>query len=212
MNVYIPYKKTPSAELYWSIKSLKNIKHDKIIVIGDTPDLELDIQVINNILKPQWALYSPYNDVINKLRIVAELEPNDFIFSNDDIFILKKWTPEVYQQGTIQKHIDSRKADSYILGLQKTLDYLNLQGLPTLDYELHTPFIFNPEKLKATIKEIEPILDNGVSLMIRTIYGNKYHQDAKYHEDVKNKKRDDIISTDESTFLTDLGEYIRDKI
>ena len=64
MKVFYPYKKTWSRELEYSIKSLKNVEHDGVYIIGDKPDYDVPATIITP--KPHQIPHDPYVDVFMK--------------------------------------------------------------------------------------------------------------------------------------------------
>lgn len=200
MDIIIPYKQSRSGELEWALESLKNIKHDKVLVLGD--DIEL----------PKWGYQSKYHNQIAKLLHACNNEyvSERFAASMDDVFILDEWKPVNYNKGTLQDHIRSRgRNDTYTRSLQYTEAWLKRHGHGTLSFELHTPFVYDKQKLLDLILMI-PLRQ---PMQIRSLYGNYYNIPTEYREDVKNPTEyigKDIISTDDITFRGKLGKYVRE--
>jgi len=216
-TVIYPYKKTYSIELKYSIKSLKNIKHDSVIVIGDKPSYYVPAQLIPN-KKYSWSKFSPSHNQISKyLTGIKAINDEDLILMNDDMYILDKWIPENYNRGTLIDHIKQRgRADSYSVSLKNTMQHLDVMGLPTLSYEVHTPFIVKRDKLELAIDELLPHIINGKPILIRSYYGNRFGIKSTYIDDCKNPedyKGKTLLSTDDQSFTSeDIGEYIRGKL
>lgn len=213
MDVVYVYKKNGSLELDWSLKSLKNIKHRNVYIVGDQTDLDaIHVQPMVN----KWSSKSAYHDQINKMLTacwIPELS-EDFILMNDDFFVLEKWEPENYHRGDLDMHIKARRVmDAYSRSLMETKRYLEAKGLATNSYELHTPFVFNKNKLSDLILGLD--FNTRTRYQIRSIYGNTYSVDAEYRMDVKNPalfQGLDLISTNERTFLYEIGDYIREML
>ena len=211
-DVVIPYKLNSTDEIFWCIKSLKNINHGRIIVLGEKPNYDIEaefISNIDNIIKPT----SKYSDQISKYLTACNMDLSDeIIIMNDDFYILEPVELENYNRGTITDHIKSRKPDSYTSGLQSTLNVLTQKGYGEIDYDLHTPMIIDRLKMKEAILELAPILNSGKIVMIRSYYGNKYKIDSKCTEDVKNIRTSPLISSSDASFNGEIGDYIRGKL
>lgn len=213
MNVIYPYLRNYSHELEWSIKSLKNMKHGDVYVIGSAPDYAIDAKVIRPEM-PSWARMSPYNDVLNKHLVASRMDiSEEIIFMQDDIFLLEKWDGTIYDRGDLSDRIDSRKFDTYTQMLKTTCDWLVKNGYSTKDYTTHTPMVYNRKKLEELILRILPSVQYGGTMSIRTLYGNVYDVpsekmsiDTKNPEDYHGRA---ILSTTEQSFNSDIGLYIR---
>lgn len=199
--VYL-YKPNKTGELFWSIKSLKNIEHQNVYIVRDT--------------KHDWAGYSKYHNQIAKLLDVCNNDDvsEDFIMFNDDFYVMDKWTPINYNRGLLSDHIQQRnKRDTYSRSLIQTDLYLTGRNYKSLSYELHTPFIFNKTKLKSLIENLPQI--RSLWLQIRSLYGNIYNVKTEYMPDVKNPMEytDKILlSSSDTTIKLGLGQFIRSEL
>jgi len=211
-DVVIPYKLNSTDELFWCVKSLKNIDHGRIIVLGEKPNYIVEAEFISNI-DNTIKRPSKYNDQINKYLTACNMDLSDeIIIMNDDFYILEPTKLENYNRGTITDHIKSRRPDSYTSGLQSTLNFLTQNGYGEVDYDLHTPMIVDRRKMKEAILELTPTLNSGKTVMIRSFYGNKYKIDSKYIDDVKNIINSPLISSSDVSFAGEIGDYIRGKL
>lgn len=214
LDVCIPYLRNYSHELEWSIKSLKNTECGQVYVLGQAPDYAIDAKVITPQVPPMWARMSPYNDVLYKHLTAAQMDiSEDIVFMQDDIFLLDKWDGTIYHRGDISEHINERKFDTYTQMLQRTRDWLVSNGYGTKDYTAHTPMIYNRKKLKELIYRILPIAQQGLSMSIRTLYGNVYDVPSE-NMTIDTKNPTDyygraILSTTEESFNGEIGLYIR---
>lgn len=213
LDAVYTYKHTPSDELEWSIKSLKNIPHRNIYVIGDDPKIEGVIYIKPD--RQYWGRYSKYHNQIQNYLMASNIEDisDDFIAMNDDFFILKPWEPVNYNRGNLESHANNRKrSDIYTNSLQRTFMYLETRNLLTLSFELHIPFVFNKERLKQLVENLRPDIRN--TYQIRSLYGNIYKLNTEYHEDVKNVLTEDSVltSTSNQTWRTELGKQIKERI
>lgn len=216
MNVVYPYIKNYSRELEWSIESLKNFEHDGVYVIGDKPDYDIKATIVHPKTE-RWGALSPYANVINKLLIACNLDiSDDFLFMNDDIFLLAEYDGTTFDRGDLLHHINNRRPDSYTTALRNTFQWLEKNKYPTKNYETHTPMVFNKTKLKELIERIVPKMSGGHTLLVRSLYGNVYDIPSEYMaidtKDPPDYERRKILSTNEATFNGKLGEYIRESL
>lgn len=212
--VYI-YRRSFSREIEWSIKSLKNIAHRNVYVVGDDPKVS-GVTVIKP-LTSNWSRYSEYHDQMNKY-LTAALTPEistPFLAFNDDFFCMEPWEPKYYHREPLGEHMKWRKRmDNYQRGLNITHKYLLQKQKSTRNYELHIPMLFEKDKLVDLINSIP--MQRHFPFQIRSLYGNFYNVESEYMEDVKNVTdfRDrPLLSTNEQTFLTgEIGNYIREML
>lgn len=197
-------------ELRYSIRSVvKNLKHDKIWVVGGKPKWYKGnfISVPTNKTK-----YSNARANMEVIANSAEIS-DDFILMNDDFYIMKPLnTVEYYYSeplvDKVKVHENLFYGTAYTNMLSLTLNKLNKLDIQNpLSYEVHVPFVMNKEKLK-------PILKHKRELW-RSMYGNLYNVGGKQIEDVKvyprtsyfygkfnwEKNLDKFISSQDESFL-----------
>lgn len=214
-TVFYVYKKNWSRELEYSIKSLKNVPHDGVYIIGDKPDYEIPATIIPS--RPHQTPHSPYIDVFMKhYTACLEIDADELLCLNDDFFIMQPYDFRMYDRGSLTDHIaERRRNDPYKQMLQNTYDYLTAQGETTKDYTTHTPFLYNRKNLLALINQVMPEIKRGKTMSIRTLYGNIFNVPSETIKDVKNPDVYEglpILSTNEHTFMGQTGQYIRERI
>lgn len=213
MDVVYTYKHTNSDELEWSIKSLKNVGHRSVYVIGDDPKIDGVTHIPPD--KQKWGDYSKYHNQIQNYLTAWRYNDisDDFLAMNDDFFILRSWEPINYNRGSLKDHIKQRRInDLYARSLNETRKYLETRNFPALSYELHTPFIFNKALLKKLIIDLGDNILNKYQL--RSLYGNVYRAPTEYHEDVKNviNPNAELISSSNATWRGEVGDFIRERL
>ena len=139
---------------------------------------------------------------------------------NDDFFIMRPTDRiETLYRDSLENHIKileaaySNKPSEYSKLLRRSMKQLNELGYSTLSYELHTPFIFNKEKM------LKIITEHPDWRATRTMYGNVYNIGGKKSSDVKifssktelGYKNLRFLSTDDSVISVnnDIWRYIR---
>lgn len=165
--VYVNVKSNwNSNELRFSLRSAeKFLSFDKVFIIGYLPEF----------ISPYKVIYIPFQDnpaqkyksVNAKVRLILE-NPDiseDFIFMNDDFWLLKEWkTIPYYYYRTLADRIKYRTGGTYLQRLENTLKIFP-NGL---NYELHCPIVFNKEKLRKVLEKY------GEEVERRSAYCNEY--------------------------------------
>ena len=205
------YKKTWTRELELSIESLRNIKEwdNTIFIIGDKPDTKGDF--IHYPIKYTWGKEqkSKSNDEICACLTAADFL-DEFIMMADDIFILKPWSLEYLNRGTLEEHSNYRvKGDTYGKTIKATKEFLKENNMPTLSYDIHVPFLVNSEQLK----DCAEIIRIKQPMLIRSIIGNWFEIPSKKSLDPKNIQltNDTVLySSSDNTFNYErVRKYLR---
>lgn len=183
--VVYSYKKNRTRELELSIESLKNLKewNGEIYIIGDKPDFEANYTHLP--IKYMWGKESgsKSNDEVCAYLTAADFL-DKFIIMADDIFILKPWSLEYQNRGTLEEHIASRHSnDWYTRQLMETKDFLASNGKPTLSYEMHIPILVSSR----LVQEASELIKAFKPMFIRSIIGNWYGIESVKREDPKLK-------------------------
>ena len=214
--VYILREGIEGEELRYSLRSLKNLPHDKVWFFGGEPDgLVPDEQVtlmqkgISNWEKVCWTIAQVCNN-----QAVSE----NFYLFNDDFFVMKpvKKLPQYYD-GTLIKRIDQLKMRTgggslYSFELEKVRETLMDEGKKTYNYAVHVPMVINKDKAVEVLRKFPRIA------MFRTLYGNYWDIGGRQMADVKitdsrqpNKNATFLSTSDHSFEKCAVGEYIRSK-
>lgn len=196
LNIVYIYRQSGDGgkELRHSLRSLKNIKGEKKVwIVGDTE------QWVTNVEYVPFSKHtnSPYADVWLKLMYFVSLDytPDSFWLSMDDVMI-------VQENHTLRERFDKElPAEGHGLhrrGLVRTREALEALKKPALNYDTHTPFFVEKEKLREIAPHILKTL-MGVPMHWRSFYGNYFDIGGEQYDDKKTKtselKQGDIIST-----------------
>ncbi|WP_421977840.1 hypothetical protein [Roseivirga seohaensis] len=163
-TVVIPFKQGPAAgnELQYAIRAWE--AHypalEQIIIIGDTPLFANDKLIV---IEHKSESSNPQIDVAHKMAIAiaSELVPDEFIWSNDDIYPVQNITEVDVRKVTYNGQLNSKHNGTlYSANRQATIKVLKEAGLDTLDYDTHTPFVFNKEGL-AQMLDVYNCLNQG---------------------------------------------------
>ena len=211
--VYLVKNSPTNEELTYSMRSLENIPHDKVFLVGGCPS---NIDRGKVIYIPTLQGPNKYKNTTLGLKTVCEDSrlSEDFILMNDDFFILKPIQFPVSElnlcRGTIQEVLASMRAKFgtdtyYTVSMAQTQAFLQDLGYSTpLSYELHIPMVINKKSFLGLFS-----LDYIGSIQFghyRSIYGNLYLKDSKEVEDVKvycdnmTRHSDKFLSTEDNSW------------
>lgn len=211
--VYIVKPGDNNEELRYSLRSLVNLPHRKVWIVGYTPRWVTGVESIpgNIFSAAQW-------NVIDNLRLAAVNVPADrFVIMNDDIFPMQ--APELdvpLYRGPLADQI-RRSAGWWRDSLEKTYAYLVSQGYDQpISYELHRPVVMERDKL-LEIAKLAMSWQTPYPPQWRTLYGNLYKVGGVPASDgkIKSGSRKDwrslpVLSTEDISFrVHEVGRVIR---
>lgn len=176
-------------ELRYSLRSLTNLPHNKVHIIGHIPEWATNI-----IGHPRERLETKYATTTAHMRYACETDTisDPFILMNDDFFIVKKVRElHTYHRGPVRDVIADYRARTlqspYVRGMQQTLRLLEDAGHTNPNsYELHIPMVIKKAGMLAA-------LDLGKNLPVahkRTIYGVINNIGGQRTQDVKMRTMD----------------------
>lgn len=187
MDIVYVFKESPtdnSDELRYSLRSLKNIGHGKVFIVGEKPKWAVNVAYL-----PVVQNDSKERNVRRNLTVASATEAisEDFILMNDDFFFMKQLSAlPTLNWGTmrsvIHKYEDRYGEDTdYIADMKQVLQQLNLIGFKEpLSYELHVPMVYNKSRMR-------DILNSSIGHIpqFRSLYGNYFNIGGTYYDDVK---------------------------
>lgn len=216
-----------SEELRYSLRSLRNVPHDQVVIIGEKPDWLTNVLFI-----PVPQNSTKYQNVnANMMRAIHDDRISDkFVLMNDDFFIMKP-LQEIeplhfgYMQEVLNYYRQRYGSDTpYINNMQSALHLLQSEGHKyPLSYELHVPMVMQRSVLK-------DIYNNQTSRLfqVRSYYGNHVQVGGRQVSDCKvfidDNHNDGAYSQDPEKYLAAqtflsatggafkrgiVGEYIR---
>jgi hypothetical protein len=152
-------------ELRYSIRSLVNINHDKVFVVGGKP-----IWYYGNHIRVEYT-GSKYSHARKNLETIIKSNriSDDFILMNDDFYILEPIGDlQVYNQGLLldkmNTYLSFAPSSKYTRLIVSTYEFLLEEGYKKpLCYDLHVPMVMNKEKLKEAM---------ATKRLWRSVYGN----------------------------------------
>lgn len=216
MDVVYPYRKSSDngSELRYSLRSLSNINHGNVWVVGESEPWFTDS--VNHIARLQnsgtkWS--SARDNILAACANVGVSE--DFVLMNDDFFIMERLTAlPVCHRGTLSaslaRYRAKRENGTYIRGLIETQELLKWSGCqePLYAYNLHIPMVVNKKKMLTCTDFVESIRPKHMPqcLHLRTFYGNYWQLGGQETKDVKVARLDapipsgPFLSSNDGTF------------
>lgn len=194
LDVVYPYRETyRDRDLRYSLRSLCNVPHGDVIVAGDKPRGFSVRHVRAEGMRNRYM-----SSTANILAGAKEAKSDRIVVMHDDIFLMRPWQFVHQDRGSLRDYLAAGAArGSYNSMLERTLGLLRANGIAEpLFYALHTPTVYEVEKLIALIERF-----GREAVSIRTIYWNIHRQPSEMADDVKIRKmsraveRMPIIST-----------------
>lgn len=172
-SVVIPYCKefAQGKELLYALRSWdKNCCFPaNFVVIGDKEDWFHEIHFIEC---PRVS-DNPSVDTYHKLKVALEsdLVTDDFIWTNDDIYVLQPIDLSHIQLPKVLGPLDTSKYKGfYRENMQRTIDCLKQLGAACQNYGTHTPVMFNKASWLGLIAKLDEQITQG--MLYTSIYFN----------------------------------------
>lgn len=173
MDIVYVNKDGDNPELRYSLRTLKNVNHDKVWVIGGCPSW-VDQEKVGYRSRIQSG--SPYSSVRAHISAACNIsEVSDpFMLWNDDFFAMEYvGDVPVMHRGSLSEMQD-KFADTktpWAKGLRETAGTLLQSGYTNaLSYDTHTPLIIHKADMREALRWAKKAKFDAVHL--RTIYGN----------------------------------------
>lgn len=171
-------------EIRYSLRSLKNIEHGKVFIVGHKP-LWLTDQAIHISAEDEYD-----NKLKNSLtkQIIAAKDPrigDRFILMNDDFFIMEPTSIVPMHGGDLKAKMVHHETHGgyYYRALRLAYDIIRLMGTKNpKDYELHVPIMYEKKKFLDLASRIDPSI---AGYLMRSIYGNFWKIGGGKTQDVK---------------------------
>jgi hypothetical protein len=204
--VYVVRDGDENEELRFSLRSLVNLPHDQVWIVGHKPSWVTGVEHL-----PTFQAGTKYENSTQNLLAACDHPDvaDEFALMNDDIYVVKplKAVP-VFHRGPVAELVAyyRRKQGPYLEGMQATAGLLAGWGFSDpLSYELHMPL----PVVKAAMADV---LRRGIGhtpvLHKRTLYGNVMGIGGELTQDCKIRRPLDasqaitgpFLSTKDSTF------------
>lgn len=217
MDIVYVCRDGENPELRYSLRSLKNVPHDKVWIIGGAPHWvsEQEVRVVR---RPQ--MLSPYLSTRDHIR-AACMNPDvsdPFQLWNDDFYAMRYiGSLHMYHRGPLSVAVENfgHSRLPWSRGLLETarmVDGLDMETSPKF-YDLHLPMVIQKEAMKAALSWASHSRVDAVH--VRTLYGNLIGGPGVPHHDVKMLRRTDPfpdgpwLSSGDNTFRPTVEPVLR---
>lgn len=141
-------------EFRYSLRSLQNLPHRRVVVIGAAPDW-VDVEVVRfpNIDGDKWA------NLAAKVALIRHLDLSDIVYVlGDDHFVTEpKGDLQPMYTGTLRRRIAAleatrRPTSVYLARFRETLELLTEAGVQEpLNFNLHAPLVLARHQLRGPL-------------------------------------------------------------
>lgn len=176
-------------ELRYSLRSVE--KHlsgvRQVVIVGERPKF---LKNVHHIPYPDRNFGNRNRNIYEKILQAAKAEEvsEDFYCSSDDIFLLQDFdvnTFPCFQRGPLAEQIGSCER-SYRNTLINTEKALQVKELPTVNFNLHSPFIFNKYDFLRVMRLYKQEIAHGYA--VKSLYANSLQLQGEYLQDCKPKQ------------------------
>ena len=188
-------------ELRYSLRSLSNVPHGKVILSGYIPEW---VQNTVNVHRGQDRHMSHWHNVRLNLTRALDVASDPFYLFNDDFYVMRPVSHiPVYHAGPLHEVIDryrrNRHTGAYWRGMVATYLMLEEWGYSKpLGYELHLPLLMYKAPLQEAL-----IRGQGIeALALRTMYGNIAQAEGVEREDCKVLARAGVLEYQSMPYLS----------
>jgi hypothetical protein len=195
-------------ELKYSLRSLRNLPHDRVWIAGYQPKGLTNVErlPVRQRPKQKWE-----NQEANLRAYCDQRDGTDrFVLFNDDFYVMSPLdTVPVWHRGPIGTVVKGYglRTDEFVRRLKTTAAHL---GDDASCYDsIHTPMLLEKSKLLTVLDELPK------QALFRTWYGNRWKIGGQVHGDVKVKKHREphdapLLSTSDASFkYGSAGELVR---
>lgn len=209
--VYFVRPGDDNPELRWSLRSLENIAHDDVWIVGHKPAWVKNVRHIPYVADPNL---SKWENVTAATGLAVESLPDEWVLFNDDFFAVKPTEIPLWFSGRLKTVDRPGNGATWRSGKYQTARMLQSWGCDILDYELHVPMpVVNDGMREALARANRRI----VALQRRSLYGNLCKVGGEHHADVavgqSGSWRDgwEWVATNDVSFRScEVGRRIRD--
>lgn len=172
-----------NVELRFALRSIeKYVLHDKVVIIGEKPPFLKNVIHIraNDISGPSAKERNIFRKILE--AISDDRVSENFMFANDDHYLLKKWKNENLFWGTIEQKLNARTGHQpYKITVANTL-----KVAPGLWWDIHCPIVYNKHRFLETVGRLRWQTPWGFA--IKSAYANLNGLDGIQQKDLKISK------------------------
>lgn len=214
----VVYKVGPheGPELRYSLRSLQNIDHGQVWILGRKPDWIANVRVVETTTKA-----TKYKRLWMDLAIFVNHPdtPDRFAMFDDDFFAVRPttiptwWQPDLKPDKVVK---NAWRRSGHGAGRTATYELLReWQVAPIRNYDLHVPMVVEKRKMAEVLELAGTQIK---ALQPRSLYANYYQVGGRRHRDVKIGNLEDVwhpnqswVSTGDTSFEEGaVGQKLRD--
>lgn len=176
-------------ELRYSLRSLANLPHERVYIVGYTPPWVAGVTSIPGNLVHTGPQYTA---VDNLLRACDAVDAERFVIFNDDFYVTEpiEAVPSWHAGPLAQKAATTHSGYGY--AIKEALRQLNEMGhADPVAWTLHIPVLVVRKALATVLGGLIP--RGRVLPEWRTMYGNLTSQSGEQHADVKVRRRSESV-------------------
>lgn len=193
MDVVYVCRDGENPELRYSLRTLRNVNHDKVWVFGGAPSW-LNPDTVNHVYRPQrgTSYSSTRNHILAACNTPGVSDP--FLLWNDDFFAMEAvGDVPIMHRGSLESMVErfALVKTGWVKRLKTTAAFLSkVEGVEDpVSYDLHVPLVVYKDQMKEALRLTEKI--QNAAIHIRTIYGNIDPLGGVEIEDPKMLRRSD---------------------
>lgn len=221
--VYTVKEGEVNEELKYSLRSLENIPHRKVVIVGHKPDW---VKGVFHLPVKQNYGTKVANTNWNWLTVAnSKLVSDRFILMNDDMFFMKPITAVPFchmgdHKEFLKYYIQNHPFSTYTKVIRATEKRLGEMGITdAYSYELHTPTFIDKRAIRKAFKDFpfqfSPVNIRTLALNLMEVAGT-HVPDVKYYSEKEQSKNPStqienlpVVSTNDKVWAGPIGEYIR---
>jgi len=217
MDIVYTLRDGENPELRYSLRTLKNVEHDKVWIFGGCPQW-VNEETVEVRRRSQNG--SPYTSTRAHIAAACNTpEVSDpFLLWNDDFFAMEPIEEvPVLHRGSLDGMLEQFAAlkTGWAKGLRETATLIRETPafVEPVSYDLHVPLIIHKARMQEALRLAKKIKTDAVH--IRTIYGNLVPLGGTETPDVKMHRRSDPfprgpwLSSGDDTFRSSVEPVLR---
>lgn len=195
--VYVLRRNGTDEELRYSLRSLRNLPHRRVWIVGDKPDWVRNVEHLPRAHTGRTRFESVVLHVQAACR-VPDLS-DEFVYMNDDFFVVRPVERvEPLHRGEITDLTarPPRRRSQWQQGIVDTALLLKSWGIaPAYHYELHVPMLFRKGLMAEALQRARRACSSP-NLMQRSLYANLHQVGGRETQDVKVSNRSHLWPVD----------------
>jgi hypothetical protein len=187
MDVVYVTRDGDNPELRYSLRTLTNVDHDRVWIIGGAPNWINFTAVTHHKRRQDGSPYSSTRSHIKAACNIAEVS-DPFMLWNDDFYAMCEiGVVPLYHRGPMEPLLEkyANLKTAWGKGLRGTAALMEERGLlaGAMSYDVHLPLVVHKAEMREALRLAKTIDVNAIHL--RTLYGAVGDFEGVKHEDPK---------------------------